>query len=235
VVADADVAGLAGHLWQFLQRLAEPFAQQRHVDPGLRQQRLGAAAGLVDQRGHQVGGFDHAVVAPDRERLRVGQGLLEAGSELVHPHGGFLDISGGPGRNVPEMRPRPAAFKLGRAGGQCPPDAYTRLFTIASWFRPPTCPRLRRSPMTGPCSWMSTAPCWSSPPPPKACRCRGGWSRAWRACNGTWAARSGWSAVAASPSWTNCSRRCACPPPGCTGWSAVTPTTMSTRQPRRRC
>ena len=39
VVADADVAGLAGDLGQLVERLAEALAQQRHVDAGLREQR----------------------------------------------------------------------------------------------------------------------------------------------------------------------------------------------------
>ena len=86
VVAHRQVAGLAGHLRQLLQRLAQPLAQQRHVDAGLGQQRPGAAAGLVQQRGEHVHRFEQVVVAAHGQRLRVGQRLLETRGELVHPH-----------------------------------------------------------------------------------------------------------------------------------------------------
>jgi hypothetical protein len=87
VVGDADVAGLAGDLRQLVERLADAFAQQRRVDAGLREQRARAAALLVEQRGEQVHRFDDVVVAADGERLRVGERLLEARGEFVHPHG----------------------------------------------------------------------------------------------------------------------------------------------------
>ena len=55
---------------------------------GLRQQRARAAAGLVEQRDQQVRRFDDVVIAADRQRLRVGEGLLEPRGEFVHAHGG---------------------------------------------------------------------------------------------------------------------------------------------------
>jgi hypothetical protein len=63
VVAHRDVAGLAGHLGQRVQRLGQALAQHRHVHPGLGQQRTRAAALLVQQRAEQVNRFDDAVVA----------------------------------------------------------------------------------------------------------------------------------------------------------------------------
>ena len=67
-------------------------AQRGHVDAGLRQQRPVRAALLVEQRGHQVRRLEHVVVAPDRQRLRVGQRLLEREVSLsmrigLYPYG----------------------------------------------------------------------------------------------------------------------------------------------------
>ncbi len=39
------------------------------------------------KRSHDVHRFKHVVVAPDGQRLRVGQRLLETRREFVHPHG----------------------------------------------------------------------------------------------------------------------------------------------------
>ena len=87
IVADGQVAGLAGDLGQRIERLVEALAQHRHVDPRLRQQRARAAALLVEQRTEDMHGFDDGVVATDGQRLCVGQRLLETRGELVHPHG----------------------------------------------------------------------------------------------------------------------------------------------------
>jgi hypothetical protein len=45
------------------------------------------------------------VVAPDLERLRVGERLLEAGRELVHAHGRDLRMRAGLAGDSVEMRP----------------------------------------------------------------------------------------------------------------------------------
>ena len=94
VVADTDVARLAGHRWQLLHHLAQPLAQQWHVHAGLRQQRPGAAVRLVDQCHQQVHRLNNAVVATDRKRLRIGERLLETGRQLVHAH----DVGSSQGR-----------------------------------------------------------------------------------------------------------------------------------------
>ena len=86
VVGDIDIAFLTADSRQPVQRLADALAQGRHVDAGLRQQRRGRAALLVEQRTHQVHRLDHVVVAPDGQRLRVGQRLLKTRSQFVHPH-----------------------------------------------------------------------------------------------------------------------------------------------------
>ena len=66
-----------------------------------------AAALLVEQCQQQVRRLDEIVVAPDRQRLRVAQGLLEARSELVHPHGGTpRNVGAGGAGNVRNMRSR---------------------------------------------------------------------------------------------------------------------------------
>ncbi|KAG0946421.1 hypothetical protein G6F31_014327 [Rhizopus arrhizus] len=77
VVAQRNVAGLAGHLGQRVQRLGQALAQHRHVHPGLGQQRARAATLLVQQRAEQVNRFDDAVVAAHGQRLCVCQRLLE--------------------------------------------------------------------------------------------------------------------------------------------------------------
>jgi hypothetical protein len=98
VVADRQLAGLAGHLGQAFERLAQALAQQRHVDAGLRQQRARAAALLVEQGHQQVRRFDEIVVAAHGQRLRVLQGRGEARRQLVHPHGNRLGNDGRPCR-----------------------------------------------------------------------------------------------------------------------------------------
>ena len=78
IVRDIDVAFLSGDLRQLLQDLPDACTQRGHVDAGLREQRHGRAALLVEQRGQEVHRFEHVVVAPDCERLRIGERLLEA-------------------------------------------------------------------------------------------------------------------------------------------------------------
>ena len=44
---------------------------------------------------HQVDRLDELVVAADRQRLRVGQRLLELAGQFVHAHDGFSRLGGG--------------------------------------------------------------------------------------------------------------------------------------------
>src|SRR5690606_40630380 len=100
----------------------------------------------------QVRGFDEVVVAAHGQRLRVGDGLLEARGEFVHAHGGFPANRGALAPNVLQMRfPR-------RDSSQVAPAVAAGL-----WSRqPPTgsrrCPDSPPSP--APCCW----PCPSPPP-----------------------------------------------------------------------
>ncbi|MNM52088.1 hypothetical protein D3C81_631600 [compost metagenome] len=93
VVAHRQVASLAGHLGQRIQRFSQPLTQHRHVDACVGQQRTAAAAGLVKQRAEHVYRFDDVVVAANGQRLGVGQRLLEVGGELIHPHGSSSSMS----------------------------------------------------------------------------------------------------------------------------------------------
>ena len=86
VVANVDVAGLPGDFRQLFEGFAKTLAQQRYVDARLRQQGPRAAALLVKQGNQQMHGFDDIVVATDRQRLCVGDGLLETRGEFVHAH-----------------------------------------------------------------------------------------------------------------------------------------------------
>ena len=47
---------------------------------------VGRAALLIEQRRHQVRRLEHVVVAPDRQRLGIGQRLLKTRSQFVHSH-----------------------------------------------------------------------------------------------------------------------------------------------------
>ena len=67
VIADIDVALLPADLRQPVEQPLHTLLQERYVDLGLGQQRRGGAAVLIEQRRHHVGGFQHVVVAPDRQ------------------------------------------------------------------------------------------------------------------------------------------------------------------------
>ena len=71
-----------------VERLAELRAQQVDVDAGLVEQGPHRAALLVQQGRHHVQRLDVLVVAADRERLGIGQRLLEFAGQFVHAHGG---------------------------------------------------------------------------------------------------------------------------------------------------
>jgi len=114
VVAHRDIAGLAGHLGQRIQRLGQALAQHRHVHSRLGQQRARAAALLVQQRAEQVNRFDDAVVAAHGQRLCVCQRLLETRGELVHPHCESSSvIRAGPRRRCWKDAVAPPRFKGG--------------------------------------------------------------------------------------------------------------------------
>jgi hypothetical protein len=73
---------LALHLRQALDGGIRRLGQRRHVDAGARQQR--ARAVFLQQHGRQqVLGLDVGVVMAQRQRLGVGEGLLELGGEFV--------------------------------------------------------------------------------------------------------------------------------------------------------
>jgi hypothetical protein len=74
------------YLWQLVQHLAEPRAQQVDVDVRLRQQVPHRAALLIEQCRHQVGRLDELVVAPDRQALGICKCLLELAGHFVHSH-----------------------------------------------------------------------------------------------------------------------------------------------------
>src|ERR1700681_4808094 len=87
VVGDVYVPGGAFDPRQPFQQRQQSRAQLIDVRAGLQQQRTHRAAGAVQHRQHQVRGLEELVIAAQRERLRVGERLLEPAGELVHPHG----------------------------------------------------------------------------------------------------------------------------------------------------
>ncbi len=83
-------AGRAFHLRQAVEQRREIGAQLLDVRAGLGEQGPQRAALLVEQREQQVARLDLLVVAPDGERLGVGQGVLEAAGEFVVTHAHLL-------------------------------------------------------------------------------------------------------------------------------------------------
>ena len=86
LVGNLHVATGALHLGQFIQGHTQLRAQPIDVDVGLGEQVANAAALLIEQGNHHVGGFDELVIAPDGQALCVRQGRLEFGGELVAAH-----------------------------------------------------------------------------------------------------------------------------------------------------
>ena len=86
VVRGDDLAPRALHPRQAVQGLGELVAQRRDVDPGLGEERAHGAPLLVEQGGHHVHRLQVLVIATHGEALGVGQGRLEPGRQLVHPH-----------------------------------------------------------------------------------------------------------------------------------------------------
>ena len=68
--------------------LQQARAQQVDVDAGAIEERPRAAALLVEEREHEVRGFDELVVAADGERLRVRERELEFRCQPIHSHPG---------------------------------------------------------------------------------------------------------------------------------------------------
>ena len=88
LVGEVDFAGVAFDLRQPVERLAELRAQQIDVGAGLVEQRAHGAALLVQQGRHDVQRLDVLMIAADRQRLGIGQRLLEFARQFVHAHGG---------------------------------------------------------------------------------------------------------------------------------------------------
>ena len=86
VVRDMHLAGAALDLRQLVERGDEVGAQPCDVAARLLQHRARPAALLLEQGEQHVGRLDDLVVAPERERLGLGEGLLEAGGQLVLSH-----------------------------------------------------------------------------------------------------------------------------------------------------
>jgi hypothetical protein len=87
VAADADLAAVALDLGQAADGLADRVLERRHVDAGALQQRHAAAVVLLEQRLQHVQRLDELLVVAHGDALRIGQGLLELGGELVEAHG----------------------------------------------------------------------------------------------------------------------------------------------------
>src|SRR5206468_1497670 len=92
VVGDVNVPGCALDLRQALEQPQQSRAQLVDVRTGLQQQRPHRAAGAVQHRQHHVRGLQELVIAAERERLGVGERLLQAAGEFIHAHGNTLDV-----------------------------------------------------------------------------------------------------------------------------------------------
>ena len=76
-IRNMQLAAGALDLRQLVELFGQLRAEQVDVNPGMRKQRAHRAALLVEQRRHQVHRLDELVIAPDRQRLRIGQRFLE--------------------------------------------------------------------------------------------------------------------------------------------------------------
>ena len=89
IVAEVHVAAGTFDFRQAIARLAELRTHQIDVNAGLGQQTADRATLLIEQRNHQMDGFDELVVLADRQGLRIAQCHLEFTREFVHSHGAF--------------------------------------------------------------------------------------------------------------------------------------------------
>ena len=86
IIGNMDVARHPLHLRQLVEQLAQLGAEQVDVYVCLHQQVTDRAALLIEQRRHQVGGFDELVITANRQALCLGQGLLELAGHFIHAH-----------------------------------------------------------------------------------------------------------------------------------------------------
>ncbi len=91
VARDVHLARRALHLGQPVDRLGQGLFQGIWIAAGLRDERSDTAVLLVQEGQQQMLGLDLLVVAPEREALGLGQGLLQLGRELVESHRVDLD------------------------------------------------------------------------------------------------------------------------------------------------
>jgi len=82
VVGDVYVPGGAFDLRQAIEQPQESRAQLVDVRAGLQQQRTHGATGPVEHGEHHVRRLEELVVAAERERLCIGERLLEAAGSL---------------------------------------------------------------------------------------------------------------------------------------------------------
>jgi len=73
-------------LRQRIEQGHEAEAQLVDVRTRLHQQGPHRAARGIEHRQHEVGGLEELVVAPEGDRLGIGQRLLKAAREFVHAH-----------------------------------------------------------------------------------------------------------------------------------------------------
>jgi hypothetical protein len=83
---DVHLAGGAFHLRQLLDGLGETLAEKLRIASRLADQAGDAAVFLAEEREQQVGGLDVLLVAAERQALRLGEGFLQLGGELVKAH-----------------------------------------------------------------------------------------------------------------------------------------------------
>ena len=83
---ELNVALHAAHLGQPIQLFAEARAQGIDVHPGQGEQWTNGAAILIDQRSHQMDGFDELVVTTQCQRLGIGNSNLEFAGQAIEAH-----------------------------------------------------------------------------------------------------------------------------------------------------
>ncbi len=107
LVRNMHIPGGSGDGREPLERGAQLRAQLVHIDAGLYQQRPHRPPLAVQQGEQHVRGLEELMVAPERERLGVGQRLLKAAREFVHPHGDTWNSWGA----AAKVGPNPSRFK----------------------------------------------------------------------------------------------------------------------------
>ena len=87
IARNTHLAAVAFHLGQALHGLLQRGLQPADIGAGTLQQRTRAAVVLLEQGQQQVLRLDELVVQADSQALRIADGLLEFGGELVETHG----------------------------------------------------------------------------------------------------------------------------------------------------